>query len=94
MGYKTLSLIQAVFIILTAISVLDFAYTLSRTGTTDDEGLIFNKTLFSSQDGILKSLYENDATKDWWGIYHFWAYCFFAVAIIQIIKAFTVKTKN
>jgi hypothetical protein len=84
MSYKVLSLIQVVFICLTAFSVLDFGY---ESTTGDSDGLVFNTIMFDDEGligGILKDI-------DFWDMFQFWAYCFFIVAICQLIKAFTVK---
>ncbi len=70
-GYRILSLIQSVFILFTAISVLD---------ATDGIGM--NLAFFGGSSTF------------WWSSYAFWAYCFAMVAILQIVKAFTVQEKN
>ncbi|MFX0181477.1 MAG: hypothetical protein ACFE95_00245 [Candidatus Hodarchaeota archaeon] len=88
MSYKVLSLIQVVFICLTAFSVLDYGYLLTTGATPNDDSLFFNKIMFDDEGligGILKDI-------DFWGMLQFWSYCFFIVAICQLIKAFTVKS--
>jgi hypothetical protein len=79
MGYKSLSLIQVVFITLAAISVLDYGYTL-RVG----DGLIFNEFMFDPDTGIIGPILKDI---DFWGVIQFWAYCFFVVAACQLGKA-------
>jgi hypothetical protein len=67
--------------------VLDYGYILTTDVTGDSDGLVFNKIMFDDEGligGILKDI-------DFWGMLQFWAYCFFIVAICQLIKAFTVK---
>jgi hypothetical protein len=86
MGYKTLSLIQVVFIALAAFSVLDFAYTTKTDPIGTGDGLLFNK-LFFEDDGLFGFLSDFE----FWGTMHFWAYCFFIVAICQLVKALTVR---
>jgi hypothetical protein len=81
MGYRSLSLIQVVFITLCAISVLDYGYTL-ESGQSD--GLLFNKIMFDETDGILGPIFKDI---DFWGEIQFWAYCFFIVAACQLGKA-------
>lgn len=83
--YKILSLIQVIFISLTAFSILDLGY--EQTSETWGEGLFFNRVFFYS-DGLIGSILKDF---DFWGPLQFWAYCFFIVAICQIIKAFTVS---
>lgn len=84
MSYKVLSLIQVVFICLTAFSVLDYGYVLT---TGDSDGLVFNKIMFD-EEGLIGEILKDI---DFWGMLQFWAYCFFIVAICQLTKAFTVK---
>ncbi|MHA1942121.1 MAG: hypothetical protein ACXACP_10385 [Candidatus Hodarchaeales archaeon] len=81
MGYKSLSLIQFIFIFLCAFSLLDFGY-VQTSGEVD--GLVFNKLLFDTNDGIIGPLFDGI---DFWGIIQFWAFCFFIVAICQLLKA-------
>ncbi len=90
MSYKSLSIIQVIFISLVAISVLDFGYvsTVDPLGIEDSDGLFFNKILFDRDEGIIGPILKDI---DFWGMMQFWAYCFFIVAICQLIKAFTVK---
>jgi hypothetical protein len=90
MGYRSLSLIQVVFIILAAISVLDFGYTqaVDPLGINNDDGLFFNKIMFDSDDGIIGPIFKDI---DFWGAIQFWAYCFFIVAFCQLGKALGSK---
>jgi hypothetical protein len=92
MGYKTLSIIQFVFIALAAISVFDYGYimTVDPLGLQDNDGILFNKIMFDKDDGIIGPIFKDI---DFWGVIQFWAYCFFIVAICQLIKALTVKIK-
>jgi len=83
--YKLLSIIQVIFISLTAFSILDYGYQLTSDPLGD--GLLFNMVFFDS-DGLIGSILKDF---DFWGMLQFWAYCFFIVAICQIIKAFTVS---
>ena len=82
MGYKSLSIIQFVFIALCAFSVLDLAV---QTANPLDfaDGLVFNQFMFTTE-GIVGDIFKNH---DFWGMMQFWAYCFFAVAICQLLKA-------
>ncbi len=82
MGYKSLSLIQVVFIALCAFSVLDFSVTAANPIDFAD-GLFFNQFMFTT-DGIVGDIFKNH---DFWGTMQFWAYCFFVVAICQLFKA-------
>jgi hypothetical protein len=86
MGYRSLSLIQVVFITLAAISVLDYGYTLKvdPIGLNDSEGLFFNKIMFDPDNGIIGPILKDI---DFWGVIQFWAYCFFVVAACQLGKA-------
>lgn len=70
-GYRIMSLIQSVFILFAAVSVLDAA---------DNIGM--NIAFFGGSASF------------WWSPFAFWAYCFAIVAILQIVKAFTVDDKN
>lgn len=90
MSYKSLSIIQVFFIALAAISVFDFGYiwTVDPLGTEDNDGILFNKILFDEDEGIIGPIFKDI---DFWGVIQFWAYCFFIVAICQLIKALTVK---
>ncbi len=81
MGYKSLSLIQFVFIFLCAFSLFDYGYA-QTSGEAD--GLVFNKLLFDVDDGVIGPIFDGI---DFWGIFQFWAYCFFIVAICQLLKA-------
>ncbi|MFX0139615.1 MAG: hypothetical protein ACFFDN_38600 [Candidatus Hodarchaeota archaeon] len=85
MSYKVFSLIQVVFICLTAFSVLDYGYGSDITPIGD--GLFFNKIMFD-ETGIIGGILKDF---DLWGMLQFWAYCFFIVALCQLIKAFKVK---
>lgn len=81
MGYKTLSLIQFIFIFFCALSLLDYGYV---TTSGEADGLVFNKAFFDTTDGIIGPIFEDF---DFWGMVQFWAYCFFIVAICQLLKA-------
>ncbi|MHA1966660.1 MAG: hypothetical protein ACW964_02545 [Candidatus Hodarchaeales archaeon] len=82
MGYKSLSLVQVVFIALCAFSVLDYGMQTSNPIDFAD-GLFFNQFMFTP-DGIVGDLLKDI---DLWGMIQFWAYCFFIVAICQLFKA-------
>ncbi len=82
MGYKSLSLVQVVFIALCAFSILDYGMTLTNPVDFAD-GLIFNQFMFTTE-GVVGDLFKDI---DFWGMIQFWAYCFFAVAICQLFKA-------
>ena len=82
MAYRILSLIQSFFIFLCGISVLDFGLDLSYVGIGGE-----NKSF-----GFNNLLFENSETV-WWSTVVFWAYLFFIVAIIQLIKGIVVKEK-
>ena len=90
MGYRSLSLIQVVFITLAAISVLDFGYTqqVDPLGLNDSDGLFFNKIMFDPDDGLIGPILKDI---DFWGHIQFWAYCFFVVAACQLGKALGSK---
>ena len=90
MGYRTLSLIQVVFITLAAISVLDFGYTreVDPLGIENSDGLFFNKIMFDPDDGLIGPIFKDI---DFWGVIQFWAYCFFIVAGCQLGKALGSK---
>ncbi|MHA1946649.1 MAG: hypothetical protein ACXAC6_18085 [Candidatus Hodarchaeales archaeon] len=89
MGYRSLSLIQVVFITLAAISVLDFGYTqqVDPLGINNSDGLFFNKIMFD-EDGLIGPILKDI---DFWGAIQFWAYCFFVVAACQLGKALGSK---
>jgi hypothetical protein len=82
--YKILSLIQAFFIGITAISVFDLGY----SGHVD-KGLWFNHVLFH-----LDSLPDFLTDSAFWGEFQFWAYCFAIVAFCQIAKAIPLESVN
>ena len=84
-NYKLLSIVQVIFISLTAFSILDYGYQL--TANPSGDGLFFNKIFFDG-DGLIGSILKDF---DFWGMLQFWAYCFFIVAICQLIKAYTVR---
>jgi hypothetical protein len=82
MGYKSLSLVQVVFIAICAFSILDYGVQLTNPIDFSD-GLIFNDIMFSD-DGLIGDILKDI---DFWGIFQFWAYCFFIVALCQLLKA-------
>jgi hypothetical protein len=91
-SYKSLTLLQGIFILLCGISVLDFGlsftnFDFSSLGTPS--GLGFNELFFSSTNGIIQG--TPLANNDWWNYFDFWGYMFILVALIQIIKAFVGK---
>ncbi|MHA2090805.1 MAG: hypothetical protein ACW98K_08090 [Candidatus Kariarchaeaceae archaeon] len=71
-SYKAATLIQAILIIVVGYSIVDFGYALQLV--TEDKHLYLNDALFS------------DDGSEFWNGYAFWAYCFFVVAILQILK--------
>lgn len=75
MNYKQLSLIQAFFMFLTAISIFDYGLTLVYLW--EGRGIFFNKLIFGI-DFLPPSL---------WAVPQFWGYCLGIVAIIQLVKA-------
>ncbi|MHA1942122.1 MAG: hypothetical protein ACW97P_10390 [Candidatus Hodarchaeales archaeon] len=83
MGYKSLSLIQVVFIILAALSVLDFGIGVTNPLGAGD-GLLINKLLFDPDDGIIGPILKDI---DFWGLYQYIGYCMFVVAFCQLGKA-------
>ncbi|MFW9914623.1 MAG: DUF998 domain-containing protein [Candidatus Thorarchaeota archaeon] len=83
-SYKILSLIQAVLIGITAISVFDLGY-----GGHVDKGLWFNHVLFH-----LDSLPDFLKDSAFWGEFQFWAYCFAIVAFCQIAKVIPLESAN
>ena len=76
MAYKILSSIQSVVIAICGVSVLDFGLGL---GVTEDLSFGLNEFMFG------------DSNTAWWSTITFWAYLFFIVALLQMIKVFTVK---
>lgn len=86
MSYKIYSLVQVVFISLCAFSVLDYGVQLTNPIDFAD-GLIFNQFMFTP-DGLIGDLFKDI---DLWGMLQFWAYCFFIVAICQLLKALGSK---
>lgn len=88
MGYKGLSFVQTIFIFLASISVFDYGFGLAEAALGHgDDGILINKFLFTTQ-GLIGDLLQ-DLTL--WGMMQFWGYCFFIVAICQLIKTFTVN---
>lgn len=83
MSYKTLSIIQAIFIILTALSLFDTGFVASG-----EDGILVNELLFED-DGLIGGIL-NDAIPEFWSAFQFWAYCFMIVAILQLLKATSV----
>lgn len=82
MSYKTLSIIQVIFILLTALSLFDTGVVVAG-----GDGILVNELLFDT-DGLIGGIMQ-DFT-DFWSATHLWAYCFMIVGIIQLIKALTV----
>ncbi|MFX0117485.1 MAG: hypothetical protein ACFFB3_23260 [Candidatus Hodarchaeota archaeon] len=79
--YKTLSLIQTAFIILTALSVFDLGY----SGSVE-KGIWFNHVLFH-----LDKLPDFVKDSPFWGEFQFWGYSFAIVAICQILKVVPIE---
>ncbi|MHA2031333.1 MAG: hypothetical protein ACW99A_09645 [Candidatus Kariarchaeaceae archaeon] len=71
-SYKTATLIQSILIILVGISTVDFGT--AQNVLESGDKLKFNETVFS------------DDPSEFWNHYVFWAYAFFVVAILQLIK--------
>ncbi len=82
--YLILSSIQTFFILITAISVFDLGY----SGHVS-KGLYFNHVLFH-----LEELPKLITDSPFWGEFQFWGYCFFIVAVCQIMKALPIETYN
>ena len=68
MGYKSLSLVQVVFIAICAFSILDYGVQITNPIDFAD-GLIFNDIMFSD-DGLIGDILKDI---DFWGIFQFWA---------------------
>jgi len=77
-AYQSLSIVQFVFILFCGISVLDFGIGMSQINDEDANGLGLNELIFE------------DAESDYWGTIQFWGYCMIIVAILQLMKAFSV----
>jgi len=77
-AYQSLSIVQFVFILFCGISVLDFGIGMSQINDEDANGLGLNELIFE------------DAESDYWGAIQFWGYCMIIVAILQLMKAFSV----
>jgi len=77
-AYQSLSIVQFVFILFCGISVLDFGIGMSQINDEDANGLGLNELIFE------------DAESDYWGTAQFWGYCMIIVAILQLMKAFSV----
>ena len=72
-SYKVASLIQSFLIIFVGLSVVDFGYSL--------------QLLLEAKDlGINDALIPDDST-EFWNITVLWAYSFFIVGLLQIIKS-------
>ena len=76
--YSVLSIAQFFFIFICGFSVLDYGVMLSELGEDDNTGLGFNDLLFG------------DSESGFWNSFAFWGYCMMIVAILQLVKAFTV----
>lgn len=91
MGYKTLTIIQMIFIILVGFSLVDLGVAngqeVENPLDPDNKGLFLNDQLFST-DGIIGGILED--LDQFWNIYAYWSYCLLAVAILQILKATSV----
>ena len=88
MSYKVLSLIQTIFITLASISVFDFGFSLAQGNAGEGtDGIFFNNIMFET-GGLIADILQDFTL---WGEIQFWGYCFFIVAICQLIKSFKVK---
>ena len=79
-AYQSLSIGQFFFILFCGFSVLDFGISMDQAGEDDANGLGFNKLIFDSAEG------------PFWGMFQFWGYCMIIVAILQLLKAITVRS--
>ena len=79
-AYQSLSIGQFFFILFCGFSVLDFGVGLSQINEEDAHGLGFNELFF------------DDAEGPFWGTIQFWGYCMIIVAILQLLKAITVRS--
>ena len=79
MAYRILSIIQSLFIAVCGVSVLDLGLAFDDILSDSTSGFGFNELLFGNSESL------------WWSFMSFWAYCFFAVALLQIIKAIAYK---
>jgi len=75
-AYQSLSIAQFLFILLCGISVLDYGVLIGD----EEDGLGFNELIFGDLD------FDNK----FWGLLQFWGYCMIIVAILQLMKAFSV----
>jgi len=73
-------LVQAFFILITAISVFDLGYC-----DHVNKGIWFNHVLFH-----LDQLPDSVKNSAFWGEFQFWGYCFAIVALCQIMKVFPI----
>lgn len=72
-SYKVASLIQSLLIIFVGLSVVDFGYSLQLL--LEDKDLAINSALFP------------DDTTEFWNVAVMWAYSFFIVALLQLVKS-------
>ena len=79
-AYQSLSIGQFFFILFCGFSVLDFGVGWSQMGDEDANSLGFNELVF------------DDAGGPFWGMFQFWGYCMIIVAILQLLKAITVRS--
>ena len=87
MGYKSLTIIQTIFIILLGFSILDYGVLFIQTTEDpfgDNQGLVFNYQLFYP-DGIIGGIFED--LDELWNINAFWGYLLLVIAILQLLKA-------
>ncbi|OLS28170.1 MAG: hypothetical protein HeimC2_08250 [Candidatus Heimdallarchaeota archaeon LC_2] len=72
-SYKVASLVQSLLIIFVGLSVVDFGYSLQLL--LEDKDLGINNALFP------------DDTTEFWNAAVMWAYSFFIVALLQLVKS-------
>jgi hypothetical protein len=92
-SYQSLTVIQAILIMLCAFSVTDFGVELARIdpfATEDEEGLGLNKFLFDEGEGLPDAL-DFLADNDFWGHLQLWGYLMMLVGAIQVVKSATVE---
>lgn len=92
MSYKTLTMIQMIFIVIVGLSLVDYgvyyANFLEDPLNPDNKGLFLNDQLFSD-DGIIGGILKDFNQQ--WNLYAYWSYCLLAVAICQLFKAKDVR---
>ncbi|MHA2031332.1 MAG: hypothetical protein ACW99A_09650 [Candidatus Kariarchaeaceae archaeon] len=72
MASKILTVVQAVFILLTGLLVFEFGYSFYHSDGDDF--------------GITEAIFSDDPS-EWWNTIVFWGYSFLVVGVVQLVKA-------